>query len=165
MQDEAQPGKSPAPYLIGGVLILLIVVGVGYFMNKKSEASTSFEETREAPQKQVAGASTVNGQKFSDSQYAGSAVQIAPGALSPEAQAVTTGWQIKSRSLADGSTQVNLIPTGSETTEGDSSHTFNLKSGDKLYFVDLTPGDDRGGSDGNKNDDIGIVVNSDGIIQ
>lgn len=162
---EPKSGKSTTMYIVGGVIILLVLGVGGYLMNKGSEAKNSPEEITETVKPQPQNPESMKGQQFSTTNFYTNAVIIAPGPLSVEAKAVTTGWDIKSRSLADGTTQVDLIPTGSEATEGDTAHSFNLKTGDKLYFVDLNPGDDRGGADNNKNDDIGIVVDANGIIQ
>lgn len=166
-QLEPLSKKTPlATYFVFGAVLLVVIAGGVYFMVKSGENKSTSEETSEAPVPRVAGAETgLKGQKFSGTNLANDAVLIAPGALSAEAQAVTSGWQVKSRSLSDGTGQVDLIPVGSEATEGDSAHTFNLKAGDKLYFVDLNPGDDSSAADNNKNDDVGILVDADGIIR
>lgn len=166
MEENSQKKGIPVANIAVGIVILIAVLAGGYLMTKVSESKNTTEETSEAPAPKVAGASaSLNGQKFSDTNLAADAVLIAPGALSAQAQAATSGWQVKSRSLSDGSTQVDLIPVGSEATEGDSKHTFNLKTGDKLYFVDLNPGDDSSAHDANTNDDVGILVDANGIVQ
>lgn len=163
---ELIPNKSSKTlYIILGIVLLIVLGGVGYLMNKGSESKNSPEEVVETAPPKPAGPTSLKGQKFSDTNLFSNAVLIAPGALSEEAKAVTTGWQVKSRSLADGTTQVDLIPVGSEATEGDTAHSFNLKTGDQLYFVDLNPGDDKPGADNNKSDDMGILVDANGIIQ
>ncbi len=163
--ESIKSNKSSVGY-IAGVVILLLAVGAGaYFLNKSSESQKTPEETGEVATQKPAGPPSLKGQKLSDTQFANSAVLIYPGTISESAKAVMNGWNLKTISNSDGSITASLIPTGSEVTEGDSRHTFTLKSGDKLYFVDLNPGDDGTGADNNKNDDMGIVVDANGIIQ
>lgn len=158
-------GKSSVGY-VAAIIILLLAVGVGaYFLNKSSESKNIPEEGREIAVKKAPSPPSLKGQKFSDTQFADSAVQIYPGAISASAKAMMSGWNLKTTANSDGTVTASLIPVGSEVTEGDSAHTFTLKSGDKLYFVDLNPGDDGMGADNNKNDDMGIVVDSNEIIQ
>lgn len=152
-------------YIILGIVFLVILAGAGYFMTKGSENKNSPEETIETARPQASGPASLKGQKFTDTNLFANAVLIAPGVPSEAAKAVASGWQIKSRSLSDGTAQVDLIPVGSEATEGDTAHTFNLKDGDQLYFVDINPNDDNSSSDVNKNDDMGILVGADGIVK
>lgn len=169
--ETSEPSKAkgfPSVY-IAGLIILLLGVGAGlYFMNKSGENSSGAPEAQsEAPNIRPSGPPSLKGQNFSDTRFAQSAVQIYPGPIDKSAQAVMSGWKLSTKTLPDGTTQVSLIPIESELTEGDTQHTFILKTGDKLYFDDINPGDDTpgGGADNNKNDDIGIVVDANGIIQ
>lgn len=166
--ENSDPPKTKSAsmvYIVAAVVLLLAVGGGLYFMNKTSEKSATPEEVREVPSGAPTGRGSLSGQKFADTQLAQSAVLIYPGAMSAEAKAATSGWQLKTTQNTDGTTQASLVPVGSEATEGDSAHTFTLKTGDKLYFVDLNPSDDSPNMDNNKNDDIGIVVDANGIIQ
>lgn len=166
--ESPKPKNFPFVY-VAGIIILLLGVGAGlYFMNKSSESGTAApEEQREVPNIRPSGPTSLKGQQFSNTEFANSAVQIYPGPVDKSAQAVMSGWKLSTKSLPDGTTQVSLIPVESELTEGDTQHTFVLKTGDKLYFDDINPGDDTpgGGTDNNKNDDMGIVVDANGIIQ
>lgn len=170
-ENSVMKNNSSGIYIILGIIFLVILAGAGYFvakdssMTKGSESKNSPEEVVETARPQASGPASLKGQKFTDTNLFANAVLIAPGVPSEAAKAVASGWQIKSRSLSDGSTQVDLIPMGSEATEGDTAHTFNLKDGDKLYFADLNPNDDGSGADNNKNDDMGIVVGADGIVK
>lgn len=166
--EAPKPKNFPFVY-VAGIIILILGVGAGlYFMNKSGESqSNAPEEQREEPNIRPTGPGSLKGQQFSNTQLANSAVQIYPGTISASASAVMSGWKLSTKIIPDGTTQVSLIPVGSEATEGDTQHTFILKKGDKLYFDDINPADDTpgGGTDNNKNDDMGIVVDANGIIQ
>ena len=157
--------KTPTTYIIVGIIIIGAVLVGGYFMNKGSESKNTSEETAESPLPRVSGPATMKGQKFSDSKLFNQAVQIYPGAISESAKATMSGWTLKTKTLADGTIQADLVPVGSEATEGDTAHTFVLKTGDKLYFADINPNDDGPTEDSNTHDDMGIVVDANGIIQ
>jgi hypothetical protein len=165
-QESISPKKSnTALYSVTALVAILVITGAYYF-NKKSSVSLPLESVKPV---EVAttkpGPTSLKGQKFSDMAMFDNAVQIYPGAISKEAKAVMTGWELKTKVLQDGVVRADLIPVGSEAAEGDTAHTFMLKNGDKLYFVDLNPNDDNGTSDKNINDDLGIVVDASGVIQ
>lgn len=168
-EETSEPVKKSSSGLYLLIVVLIIVLGgVGYMVYKGSKVVAPVaEETTQTAAPAPKGPPNLKGQTFADTDMFSNAVLVYPGALTKEAQAVTTGWQVKSKTLPDGTTQVDLIPVGSEATEGDTAHTFNLAKGDKLYFVDLNPNDDdnTASSDKNKNDDMGIVVGSDGIVK
>lgn len=162
--EVGETKRSSMVYVILAIILLVAVGGGVYFMNKGSESKASPEEVKESTPRPSP--VSLKGQNFTDSKFANSAVLIYPGTISKEAQAVMSGWNLKTKKLSDGTVQADLIPTESEAVEGDSRHSFNLKQGDKLYFADLNPGDDNPGStDNNKNDDMGIVVDAQGVIQ
>lgn len=163
--EQMKSNKSSLGYF-AGVVILLLAVGAGaYFLNKSSESQKTPEETGEIATQKPSSPPSLKGKKLSDTQFANSAVLIYPGTISESAKAVMSGWDLKTTANSDGTITASLVPTGSEVTEGDTRHTFTLKSEDKLYFADLNPGDDGTGADNNKNDDMGIVVDVNGIIQ
>lgn len=70
---------------------------------------------------------------------------------------------MKTQTLADGSTQVDLVPT--ETGSNYKNQTFIVKTGFKLYFIEIRSGDDQPGQDNDPRDDIGILVDANGIVQ
>lgn len=158
--------KSSMFYIISAVLLLLVVGGGIYLMNKGAETKSSPEEVNESIPTQKPTPPSLKGQKLSDSQFADSAHQIYPGKISEAAKAAMSGWDLKTIKNSDGTITASLIPAGSEVAEGDSAHTYTLQPTDKLYFVDLNPGDDNpGAEDANTRDDLGIVVDANGIIQ
>jgi len=151
------------------VIILLVVAGGAYLYGRGSvkpvvlSAKTSDQAGFQGPP--PSGPPSMKGQKFSDTSLYTQAVQIYPGPISESAKAILTGWNLKTTNLSDGSAQADLIPVGSEATEGDTMHSFVVKPGYKLYFVDLNPSDDKPGMDENTHDDLGILVDGSGIVQ
>ncbi len=157
--------SSTTTYFILAIVVLLIggsAVWAIKNLNKTPEPPVQVIGTEtQKPQ----GPPSIKGQKFSDTNFFDQAVQIYPGVVSESAKAVMNGWTLKTKTLTDGSIQADLIPVGSEATEGDTAHTFILKAGDTLYFVDTNPNDDGPTEDANTRDDMGIVVGADGIVQ
>lgn len=163
-KETTQKTPNVTLYIVFAI-VLLIVAGGSYWLGKH------MNNLQMVPQRTTGGAfqrpggpPSMKGQKFSDTQLFSQAVQIYPGDISASAKAIMSGWILKTKTLADGTTQADLIPMGSEATEGDTSHSFNLKASDKLYFVDINPNDD-GPSDQNTRDDMGIVVDASGMVQ
>lgn len=151
-------------YIVSAILLIIVVSGGIYFMNK-SESKVSASQTQNIPPSPRPQRPSLKGQKLSDTKFADSAYQIYPGTVSEAAKAAMSGWDLKIIKNADGTITATLVPTGTEVTEGDTSHTYTLQPTDKLYFADINPGDDQPGMDNNKNDDMGIIVDSAGIIQ
>ncbi|MDE2026026.1 MAG: hypothetical protein KGJ07_06025 [Patescibacteria group bacterium] len=108
----------------------------------------------------------IKGTKFADNtQLNQHAYLVYPvsGDLPADAKVAMSGWELGSTQNADGSTTVTLTPSNSE--QEDHKQTFTLQSGDKLYFVELNLQDDQNGNDHLWFDDLGIVTDSNGIIQ
>ena len=101
------------------------------------------------------------GMKLAESPTAKFARQIYPGQLSDAAQAALTGWQIDSQPASDGAEIVTLTPTESD----DQKQVYTVKTGQTLYFIEMTPADDKGNTDINLRDDYGVIVDSNGIVQ
>ena len=112
-----------------------------------------------APKPMMAG----KGQKLSDSPLAKYAYQIVPGPISDATKAVLTGFDVKTTTIADGSTQVDLVPKDSD----DQYQRYVVKKGEIMYFVEMTPADDNKDSDKDSNyrDDYGLITDANGIIQ
>lgn len=164
-EEIGETKNSSIVYIVSAILLIIVVAGGIYFMNK-SESKVSASQTQNSPASPRPQRPSLKGQKLSDTKFADSAYQIYPGTVSEAAKAVMSGWDLKTTKNADGTVTAVLVPIGSEVTEGDTSHTYTLQSTDKLYFADINPGDDApGATDSNKNDDMGIVVDSAGIIQ
>ncbi len=159
------------------IFILILIVAClaeGFFVFKERQekivlglqlASVQQKSMKPSMQlgKRPAPMMVMKGQKFADTPLFSKAYLIFPtnGSLSSDAQKATTGWDIKTTLNADGSTQVDLIPKEAE----DVKQSFTVKSGYKLYFIEMTLVDDQTGVDENRGDDIGVLVNQDGIVQ
>jgi hypothetical protein len=106
--------------------------------------------------------STPGPQKFADSRFASSAVQIYPGPLSGPAIQAVTGFNIETKALADGSVQVNLTSTNPEY----QNQEVVVKSGYTLYFIEQSGGDDSSGDNADQNlrDDTTVLVDPQGFI-
>lgn len=153
------------------VIIVVLVVGVlveGYFLLMKKQVPAALGETTQTqpspnPTRRALPAPLAKGDKFAGSAVEKFAHKIAPGAISADSQAFLTGFTVKTNTLADGSEQVDLIPKDSD----DQFQSYILKSGNSLYFIEMTQGDDKPDTDKDMNyrDDYGIVVDANGIVQ
>lgn len=105
----------------------------------------------------------MKGQKFADNPLSSKAYLIFPtnGPLTGDAKTAMTGWNMQTTASADGSTVVTLIPHEAE----DIKQSFTVKPGNKLYFIEMTLVDDTTGVDENRGDDIGVLVDQNGIVQ
>lgn len=105
----------------------------------------------------------VKGDKLTDSAIFQSAYEVYPGALTDAAKSALIGWDIKTMKNKDGSATVSMVPHNPE----DPTNSYTVKAGEKLYFVEMTPADDKAevNEDNNLRDDYGLIVNADGIIQ
>ncbi|MDE2026075.1 MAG: hypothetical protein KGJ07_06270, partial [Patescibacteria group bacterium] len=132
--------------------LLLSIIGVlfvaclveGYWINKeRSEKIALAVLTVTNAQKQEAARPKptflTKGQKFADSPLYSKAFLIAPvtGNVSAAAQKALNGWTVTSKENTDGTTTVSLTPKDAD----DVSQTYTLKTGYKLYFIELNPSD------------------------
>jgi hypothetical protein len=155
------------------ILVLVVAVETGYIVMKRGSwylpatrqgtgqagAVPSGTPPSGAPKPMMAG----KGQKLADSPLAKYAFQIVPGPMSDAATTAMVGFSAKLLTLADGSTQVDLTPKDSD----DQYQRYVVKKGEILYFVEMTPADDKADSDRDLNyrDDYGIITDVNGIIQ
>lgn len=170
-ESKTSKSTNTTLYLVFGI-ILLIVAGGSYYLGRKAGEAKELYALNNMPRPSISpvgrgpqGPPNFKGQKLSDTNFSQNAVLIYPGISSEALSKALVNWKLTTTQNTDGTTTASLIPVGSESVEGDGSHTFTLKSGDKLYFVDLNPNDDQTGQDNNSRDDMGIVVDANGIIQ
>lgn len=97
--------------------------------------------------------------KLSDSPLAPNAYLISSDTLSAEAQTALTGFKLDKKTLADGTTQIDLTAIDPEY----KNQQYILQPGWSLYFVDRSLGDDNG-KESNIQDDFGIMTDSEGYI-
>lgn len=92
------------------------------------------------------------GPLLSSTQYANYAFQVYPGPESSRAKTATAGFSIK---VTPGSGTFSVSVSAAGTTR--APQTTSYPTGDKVYFVETTLGDDSNDADYNYGDD-GIVV-------
>ena len=156
--------------VVVALVLLAIAVGEGYYIMKGSATKgipyvtqTQAMQAKKPTPRSARPTFVMKGQKFADNPISKKAYLIAPvtGPLSRDAQIALTGWTVKTTNNPDGSLQVNLIPQETE----DVQQQFTVKPGNKLYFIELTLADDSAtGGDANRGDDIGVLVDQNGIV-
>ena len=156
-------------YIVTAVLIVVSVVE-GYYViherNAKIALGVKAAASKVALRKTPALGKPIllsPGMKFADTPFYATAYKIAPvtGTLPQKTQTALTGWNMKTQNLANGDIQVTLSPL--ET--GDVKQVYVVKPGDTLYFVEMKLPDDATGSDKNRLDDMGVLVDKNGIIK
>jgi hypothetical protein len=109
------------------------------------------------------GSSTAPSQKLgpllSSTQYAPYAFLIYPGPESSQARLATTGFAIQ---VAPHAGKINL--SVSVPGSGQAAQTSSFPSGDRVYFIEATLGDDSGGVEYSLGDDGVVVTNAQGYI-
>lgn len=152
------------------IILIILCVGEAYFFvkerNEKIALSTSPKKNSTIMKPSGGRPKAVfimKGQKFSENALYAKAYLIFPvvGSLSADAQKALVGWDVKTTANSDGSSQIDLIPKEAE----DIRQSFTIKQGYKLYFIEMNLADDQTGVDENRGDDIGVLVNQDGIVQ
>lgn len=146
------------------IVVVGLIVGVAFFKFKSgvkeevAESKTGTQEVRKSPPKPP-----VAGDKLADSSVAKFAFKVSPGELTQEAKIALIGFAITSKSNPDGSMEVVLTPNKSD----DEKHVYTVPAGNSLYFVEMSSGDDDEASnyDARLQDDYGLIVNADGIVQ
>lgn len=154
-------------YVVFLVILVLAAGGSFYFGRKTGEAKMmAFYQSQPKPSGMMrpSGPPNYKGQKLSDVQMLSEATLIYPGVSDADVKKDLINWTLSTTQNSDGTITAKLTPVGSEATEGDNAQTFTLKSGDKLYFDDLNPNDDKPGMDENTHDDLGIQVDANGVI-
>jgi len=101
-----------------------------------------------------------NNVKLSDSPYANYAYLISGDTLSADAQTAITGFSMQKTANPDGTTTIALSSTNPEY----QNQSYTLQSGQQLYFIERTLGDDSGNEDSNLRDDMAIIVDANGYI-
>jgi hypothetical protein len=136
--------------LIALLIVTLIIVGFVIFSNKPSTTSNAI----------ASGNISSNQVKLADTPYANSAYLISSDTLSPEAQQAISGFSINKQTNSDGTTTINLIALNPEY----QNQSYTLQSGQSLYFIETSWGDDGNGSETFLGDDHAVVVDSNGYI-
>jgi len=149
--------------VIIGVLVIAVLVEGYFLMMKKAAPSVAGVTTQVTPRPSGRPPMPVaRGDKLADSAMEKFAYLIFP-TLSDDSKKVLTGFDVKTKKLADGSTQVDLVPKDSD----DQFQSYVVKPGNSLYFIEMTPSDDKLDTDRDANyrDDYGIITDANGIVQ
>lgn len=139
--------------VVAVIVIAAIVVGLVFFFRPHPSGYAVRSGPHNFPQKAVGGL-------FSNTPFYQYSYQIFPGNLSSKAEQAITGFNLKIQNNSDGSTTINLIATNPEY----KTQTYTVNSGDKVYFIERSLGDDSNGEDHFFADDMAVVVNSTGDI-
>lgn len=153
-------------YLVIGVLVIG-VIGLVFLKSKPqikeelAENKTGTQEIRQSTSSKPQ--SPKAGDKLADLAISKFAFQVFPGELTTTAKQALIGWEIKTTANADGTTQVILSPKNTD----DKQSSYKVATGQTLYFVEMSAGDDDEASntDSNLRDDYGVLVDEGGIIQ
>lgn len=169
-KETTSKSSNSTLYLVSVVIVLIVAGGAFYFGRKSGEAKmVAFYQSQPKPSgvgiPRPSGPPSFKGQKLSDVQMLSGATLIYPGVSDTDVNRTLINWTLSTTKNPDGTVTAKLTPVGLEAAEGDATETFTLKPGDKLYFDDLNPNDDQPGMDVNTHDDLGILVDSNGVIQ
>lgn len=158
--------------IIIGLLAVVVIFETGYIYKKKmviprtslSNVNIQAEKSPEtggkpSPRPQL----LTKGMKLFGSQIEKFAYKVMPGDLSEDAKKALIGFNMKTDKLSNGSIRVDLVPKDTD----DEFQTYVVKPGNSLFFVEMTPLDDKAAEDKDINyrDDYGIIVDKDGIVQ
>lgn len=138
---------------------LLVVLSLGFLAAGCSGASSAPSASTNPPAS-VAGTSTSSGTKLTDEPYANFAYEVDPNNMSSLAKQATTGFDISAQTLANGDSKVTMHASNPEYHD----QTYELKPGQKLYFIEKNLGDDKDGEDKFLGDDTAVVVDSNGYV-
>ncbi len=149
------------------LLLLVIIVETGYIVTKKvvTKAANEMAESKVMPTSapRPVPVFLTKGDNLLTSQMAKFVHKIDPNNLSDDAKKATVGFAITSKTQTDGSTVITLTPKDSD----DQNQQYTLKIGQVLYFVEMTPADDKKDADKDLNyrDDYGIITDANGVMQ
>ncbi|MDE1975288.1 MAG: hypothetical protein KGI49_02140 [Patescibacteria group bacterium] len=100
------------------------------------------------------------GQLFTDSQYASRSFLIFPGSPSAAAERALAGFDMQTKDLGGGVTQVSLVAKAGDY----ATQVYDVGPGQELFFVETSMGDDNQSQDYAYGDDLGVVVDQNGYI-
>ncbi len=145
--------------LIALLAISLIIVGIVLFSSHPNSTGNIIAGSTNSV---ASGQNTSNTNlvKLADTPYANSAYLISSNTLSPEAQQAISGFNINKQTNSDGTTTINLVAINPEY----QNQSYTLQSGQSLYFIETSWGDDGNGSENFLGDDHAVVVDSNGYI-
>ncbi len=153
--------KSVGLIIAGVVVVAIIVAAIIIFSgHPQAPSGNAIAPTNQgnAPMQPA----SATGQKLSDSPYANYAYLISSDPLSSDARTALTGFKLSKAQNSDGSTTYTLTAL----KQGYQNQTYTVKSGQSLYFIERSLGDDNADTDEDNflADDMAVVVDSNGVI-
>ena len=93
--------------------------------------------------------------------YASKSYLISGETLDSSAQKAISGFSLTKKNLADGSVEITLKALSSEYQD----QSYTLKSGEKLYFIEASGGDDSPpNGEYSLGDDHAVIVDANGFV-
>jgi hypothetical protein len=147
------------------VLLALVVIVEGYVLMSKKSAPVALGVTTQiatTPRPSGRPMPLTKGMNLQGSAVEKFAYEIVP-TMTDDAKKALIGFDVKTKSLAGGITQADLVPKDSD----DQFQSYVVKPGNKLYFIEMTPVDDKPDTDRDSNyrDDYGIITDANGVVQ
>lgn len=136
------------------VAVVILIAGISIFYNSRQPG------VRKSIQAMQGSNTNAQKVKLSDMPYWKYAHFISGETLDNEAVSALAGFKLDKQTLPDSSIQITLTTTSSRYR----NQTFNVKSGEKLYFIETSYGDDAPDNDYSLGDDAGVIVDSEGYI-
>jgi len=122
----------------------------------------SFDQVKaQKPMDSSTGSSQVQSTKLTDEPYFNKVHLISGDTLDAAAQNAISGFSLSKSTLADGSVNITLAALNPEYTD----RSYVVQSGQSLYFIEMSGGDDSP-PNGERyiNDDSAVVVDSNGYV-
>jgi hypothetical protein len=140
--------KQTVPIVI---LLALIVSGIVFLVSRAPKGNS---------QSMNSNVSGTAGVKLADEPYAPYVYLVDPNNLSSKAKQALTGFNVTADTLSNGDTKINLAAINPEYR----SQSYELKPGQKFYFIESSFGDDSDNHESNPRDDSGVVVDQNGYV-
>jgi uncharacterized protein YyaL (SSP411 family) len=147
------------------IVLVVIVAGVLYFSSSSNtpQAKDNSMAVAPTPSPEAAPAPEANVTKFADQAYYKFSYEIDPkklGNLDATTKKALSGFKVTAKNNADGTVTVSLTSTNKEY----HNQSYTLKTGEKLYFIEKSLGDDNNDTEAFLGDDTAVVVDSNGNV-
>lgn len=148
------------------IFVAVLILGAGavlLFSSNNSQnysANLSVQNPAQSGTSATVGAITGQGIKLSDEPYASRAYLISSDTLSAQSKIAIAGFEIQKQKASDGGMDITLKAVNPEYHD----QQYHLRTGDQLYFIETSFGDDSGNQEYNLGDDSAVVVDANGYI-
>lgn len=140
-------------------IILLVLSGCGSVSVDNQSSNSPVHSTN--GQRGTPPSSSSAGNRFADQSYYNYSYLISGDALSTKAQQAVSGFQVTKQNMPDGTIQITLKALNPEYHD----QQYTLKTGEQLYFIEMSLGDDPSISEErNLRDDTAVVVDAQGNV-